>query len=937
MDQRKLSFLADTSANATATESSFSFTGGIRSQVDTRDVSSLRGEERRKQSDRRSLNIQKSLQILDDSVSSPSLRSRTGGLRRASYAPKSLTPSSKYDTSIQFTPSKSSQQWSQNESQIGRHIGSSTMYGQSMLTNMGEDITEEITTTNVALLMEEDPGISACRGMYRDFLQCMRDRPSETQAFDLLSDYERVCQEQVLYMYKLVNRAASRSEPKYQKTFNMLHMLEMEKHTWQLINVLFHDRLEKDLQEMEMMTDEQSPLTSMKQSEQDVVTRLFEKDHTVRESQHVVDWLEKCALDVMDNYGDNVKFFSDRAVAWENTLHKLKKSGGVTFGNDRPMVSEMDPDAPFRQKKMLDDLDQEDEGRLLQYLFICIRAGQIEKAQEVCKSHGQAWRAATLEGWRLYHDPNFEGPDAQISPVLGNPYRAVWKTMCWALAADPKYSLYEKSLYGALSGNLRAMLPVCKSWSDQVWAHYKVLVDISAEREIGNLAPAPRRLPEEYWDQPSDPETIFRQIEASESAQRESQDFYHVIQKWVILGDVEKLLETMAQWIRVHENSLPQHLLRFMAHVVLFIRSTREGVSRDNCNAVLEAYVENLIEGDHKELVSFYVSKLTPEAQVHWYARFLEGITDVDEKQMCLQLAEEVGLDIPQITKTVVENIRNKSGGGLPAAQGVSLEVTVNEEDKKKIAAMDWLVFDSAQRAEAVKQANAVVRTFIAVQKLAAAREVLDKLPVDSIDIIYRNWHYQTGTDELPADDENAIREYLCIKAYIDAMDSFNEWFNKFHHTKPTPPPTPQVASFTEKVAHEHRLKQYEQELDRWQRGLLSQTENTTKMIYNVLLFANGGWMVDQREDDTESGRKQQLDSLRKLVIPRLTFLLHDILHKTEQYGPCLQIADHIASEQHLLYKVFRQDELQHLLHLLRESSLAVLNQNRDPLGYEIE
>ena len=32
---------------------------GIRSQVDTRDVSLLRGEERRKQSDRRSLNIQK--------------------------------------------------------------------------------------------------------------------------------------------------------------------------------------------------------------------------------------------------------------------------------------------------------------------------------------------------------------------------------------------------------------------------------------------------------------------------------------------------------------------------------------------------------------------------------------------------------------------------------------------------------------------------------------------------------------------------------------------------------------------------------------------------------------------------------------------------------------------------------------------------------------
>ncbi|XP_056006314.1 nuclear pore complex protein Nup107-like isoform X1 [Ostrea edulis] len=225
-----------------------------------------------------------------------------------------------------------------------------------------------------------------------------------------------------------------------------------------------------------------------------------------------------------------------------------------------------------------------------------------------------------------------------------------------------------------------------------------------------------------------------------------------------------------------------------------------------------------------------------------------EGITNVDEKQMCLQLAEEVNLDIPLITKTVVENIRNKSGGGLPATTDVSLDVTVTEEDKKRITAIDWLVFDSAQRAEAIKQANAVMRAFIAVQKLTAAREVFDKLPMDSIDIIYRNWHVQTGNDDLPVDDENAIREYLCIKSCMDAMDSFNDWFNKFHHTKPAKPTAPHAASFTEKVAFEHRLKQYEQELDRWQRALLAQTESTTKLIYNVLLFANGGWMVDQKE-----------------------------------------------------------------------------------------
>lgn len=48
-------------------------------------------------------------------------------------------------------------------------------------------------------------------------------------------------------------------------------------------------------------------------------------------------------------------------------------------------------------------------------------------------------------------------------------------------------------------------------------------------------------------------------------------------------------------------------------------------LQEDKCNVVLEAYVKYLIEEDHKELVSFYVSKLPPAAQVHWYARFLEG------------------------------------------------------------------------------------------------------------------------------------------------------------------------------------------------------------------------------------------------------------------------------------------------------------------------
>lgn len=35
------------------------------------------------------------------------------------------------------------------------------------------------------------------------------------------------------------------------------------------------------------------------------------------------------------------------------------------------------------------------------------------------------------------------------------------------------------------------------------------------------------------------------------------------------------------------------------------------------------------------------------------------------------------------------------------------------QEDKAKIDAIQWLVFDEAHRPEAVRQANAIMRTFI--------------------------------------------------------------------------------------------------------------------------------------------------------------------------------------------------------------------------------
>ena len=62
-------------------------------------------------------------------------------------------------------------------------------------------------------------------------------------------------------------------------------------------------------------------------------------------------------------------------------------------------------------------------------------------------------------------------------------------------------------------------------------------------------------------------------------------------------------------------------------------------------------------------------------------------------------------------------------------------------------------------------------------------------------------------------------------------------------------------------------------------------------------------------DDDTEDHgvdilRQEQLEGLRRLVLPGLLFLLHTVLHTSEQYMECVRLADVVMGEQYKLYEV---------------------------------
>uniref|UniRef100_A0A674PQ68 Nuclear pore complex protein n=1 Tax=Takifugu rubripes TaxID=31033 RepID=A0A674PQ68_TAKRU len=743
--------------------------------------------------------------------------------------------------------------------------------------------TEDITNLSSALLKEDDPGEAAAASLFPEFLDVFHKNSSAI--FELLEDYQTLCQDKVDVLQSVVLRAGQNS-----KAAGVRWLLQQESNTWRLITSLYR----------------YLPVPS--ESEKVVVEQLFQRDATIRQSQLVVDWLESISKDQIGDFSDNIEYYA-KNVCWENTLHalKLRRKSGTAFSI--PLVTELDPDAPIRQQRPLADLDREDDARLLKNLFNLIRAGMTDEAQRLCKRCGQAWRAATLEGWKLYHDPNLT---SELQAVEGNPHRAIWKICCWRMAEEEQLNRYERAIYASLSGNLKPILAVCETWEDCVWAHFRVMVDSLT-------------LPREYQEA-----KFLRSFKVLE----ETKEHYHVIQKFVILGDLDGLLEEFSDWLTAPK-PLPSHLLRFMCHLLLVFRSLGLALKNQVCVDVLKAYVSLLIRDQQTNLVASYVSQLPSDVAVSQYATFLETVTQPELRPICLRLATDAGLDVAAITKLVVETVRESDETDF-THHNQMLETGTTKEDRRKIDIIDWLLFDPAHRAEALKQSNAIMRKFLALQKHDAAKMVFSKVPEDSMREVYCQWA-GVGQTTVLAEDENAIREHLCIRAYLEAHEAFTEWFSHSSSAPQKPAPVPE-AKFTEKVANEMREKEYEVSLAAWSSRLDVLTEDVKERIYNVLLFVDGGWMVDNRQDsEQDSERSHQMAMLRSLCLPRLSFLLLSVLQNSSRHQEALRLADIISSDQHRLYQVFSKEELKRFLQKLRESSLCLLDKGLDPLGYELQ
>jgi len=239
-------------------------------------------------------------------------------------------------------------------------------------------------------------------------------------------------------------------------------------------------------------------------------------------------------------------------------------------------------------------------------------------------------------------------------------------------------------------------------------------------------------------------------------------------------------------------------------------------------------------------------------------------------------------------------------------------------------------------RTELLLQANGLMRGYLLRRQIDAVKLTYQLVPADSVALLTEQWESRTGLTELSPQVDSTIREYLCVKTYLDALDAFQDWFTRFHHSKPKKAAagsTGRVAnsstqvSFTDNLLKEQQNRQHQTELTRWQAAVESLTQSAVDKLYNVLLFPNGGWMADStpiEEEDTP--RQLQLALLRQSCIPHAALLLCNVLTSTKRFEECLELANVMASEQQSLYKVCSSEQLVQLNKHLRQAFVKVID-----------
>jgi len=432
-------------------------------------------------------------------------------------------------------------------------------------------------------------------------------------------------------------------------------------------------------------------------------------DASARERLVVLKWLE----DIAESTTNDVEIIEDQleersgrgkglwAQGWLDTREKIKGEKRLRLW-DTPvssqlpkinntegtelLITQLDPDAATRQNRKLETPDSNFENSFWTLCWEMFRRGQpLENIREWCQEKNQFARAQSMSAQQI------DGYKQPLSTVVNTRLR--WRRTCRYAAKNGGMSAYERAIYGLMSGDVKAIEPVCTSWDDFLYANINAL--LLGQYEAYILKEHANLIPKNGGSSFSIDSGVILNEDALVAAKRVIKSFqlnpksrisvvlpYKCLQSRLILHDFEDLIfqQGVALSRRVFEahtggsvmelipagpsTYLPADfkidliaddpdILRILTHILLIFQLLGyeyPGPNRQMASEnILAAYIDVLRQARKLDLLPVYASSMSEERAEMTIARVLPAMINPGERTEYLQLIKSMKIDIYEV------------------------------------------------------------------------------------------------------------------------------------------------------------------------------------------------------------------------------------------------------------------------------------------------
>ena len=517
-------------------------------------------------------------------------------------------------------------------------------------------------------------------------------------------------------------------EEKLHSTLQDLQRWEQERQTWKLFGLML--QIEYPVQGSENpdsveRLNRPRPVVEIHRysTEQDVWQQFLAEDDFAWERHVIVDWLKLSAegsgqdvdsiIEQLDNGAERGSglwshgwLYSKEAIkgqkrlrSWPQALDPGSPGIDTSLVNaDRTarLVTQLDPDAITRQGRSLEKQDVSFERATWLACWEFLRRGHSwESIRGWCQERVEVWRATSLRGDpRGPHSARMEGNESFHSNWQS---RSLWRRMCAITAKEGGIDIFEKAVYGILSGYLPSVESVCRTWDDFLFAHYNSYLLHQFEYYLQTKFP--ERLPSLLIEKHSipDPENmggipvlagneLVEKLQKLDGIKEEARTPMKMLQGSLIAKKCRDFLcqfgaqlghaansggksKIMVDIQGAHFDSslcanldLSNHdFLRILTHIIFIFQDMGLCSEKGDCLYSLEnvivSYVDYLGKAGKQQLLPIYASRLSNNRSMECMGRQLPSILEASERTTIMKLMKQYGMNITGILNMQLQMI----------------------------------------------------------------------------------------------------------------------------------------------------------------------------------------------------------------------------------------------------------------------------------------